>query len=208
PKFKARPLNKKMFDGPIKATHPQEKKGYTMPKPFSFDDRDKMIKKKREQLINKVLEEEKKAREFHAKPIPKSVKTGHGSTRSLNSLTGSNPGSAKKNPTNSKSNQFKAKPPVVLYKEPFMPVKSMKVTEIEPFEFHTDLREPKRQEFKTKLEEKEERLAYLKEIAEEQRIKMEQEEIAKLRKQTQFKAKPVRKYPEIIIKPSNKVEFR
>ena len=42
-----------------------------MPEPFSFENRDKAMFEKKEEKIKQVLEEEKKAREFHAKPILK-----------------------------------------------------------------------------------------------------------------------------------------
>lgn len=45
----------------------------TQLKPFSFEHRDKLMMKKKEEFINKVLEEEKKAREFHARPPPKAI---------------------------------------------------------------------------------------------------------------------------------------
>ena len=43
----------------------------TLPEPFSFENRDKAMFEKKEDKIRQVLEEEKKAREFHAKPIMK-----------------------------------------------------------------------------------------------------------------------------------------
>ena len=43
----------------------------TLPEPFSFENRDKAMFEKKEEKIKQVLEEEKKAREFHAKPILK-----------------------------------------------------------------------------------------------------------------------------------------
>ena len=43
----------------------------TLPEPFSFENRDKAMFEKKEEKIRQVLEEEKKAREFHAKPILK-----------------------------------------------------------------------------------------------------------------------------------------
>lgn len=42
----------------------------TTPCPFSFEERNKLIVKKREFLIKEALEKDKKAREFHAKPVP------------------------------------------------------------------------------------------------------------------------------------------
>ena len=43
----------------------------TLPEPFSFENRDKAMFEKKEEKIKQVLEEEKRAREFHAKPILK-----------------------------------------------------------------------------------------------------------------------------------------
>ena len=43
----------------------------TLPTPFSFETRDKALIEKKEEKIKQILEEEKKAREFHAKPIMK-----------------------------------------------------------------------------------------------------------------------------------------
>lgn len=45
----------------------------TLPLPFSFQARDDAMKKKREEFLRKVYAEEKRAREFHARPIPKAV---------------------------------------------------------------------------------------------------------------------------------------
>lgn len=52
---------------------PTVKLGRTVPKPFSFESRDQAMQKKREELIKGVLEEERKAREFHARPAPKAI---------------------------------------------------------------------------------------------------------------------------------------
>ena len=43
----------------------------TLPEPFSFENRDKVMMEKKEEKIKQILDEEKKAREFHAKPIMK-----------------------------------------------------------------------------------------------------------------------------------------
>lgn len=39
--------------------------------PFTFEHKYDIMKKKKDELIKKVFEEEKKAREFHARPMPK-----------------------------------------------------------------------------------------------------------------------------------------
>ena len=43
----------------------------TIAEPFSFEKRDKLTMEKKEEKIKQIHEEEKKAREFHAKPIMK-----------------------------------------------------------------------------------------------------------------------------------------
>lgn len=45
----------------------------TQPLPFSFEARNEALRLKKEQFIKQVYEEEKKAREFHARPVPKIV---------------------------------------------------------------------------------------------------------------------------------------
>ena len=55
---------------------PSVSKKSTQPAPFSFDQRDHEMMAKKEEKIKKVLDEEQKAREFHANPVPKAVETG------------------------------------------------------------------------------------------------------------------------------------
>lgn len=43
----------------------------TKVEPFTFEHKYDMAKKKKEEFIKKVLDEERKAREFHARPMPK-----------------------------------------------------------------------------------------------------------------------------------------
>ena len=55
---------------------PPVSKKSTQPTPFSFDQRDHEMMAKKEEKIKKVLDEEQKAREFHANPVPKAVEAG------------------------------------------------------------------------------------------------------------------------------------
>ena len=48
---------------------PTNSRKTTLPAPFSFESRDKQMIEKKEEKIKQIYEEEKKAREFHAKPI-------------------------------------------------------------------------------------------------------------------------------------------
>lgn len=45
----------------------------TQPLPFSFEARNEALRRKKDEFIQRVYADEKKAREFHARPIPKSV---------------------------------------------------------------------------------------------------------------------------------------
>jgi hypothetical protein len=45
----------------------------TQPEPFSFEQRDHVIQTRKEEKIQKIYDEEKAAREFHAKPVLKAV---------------------------------------------------------------------------------------------------------------------------------------
>lgn len=176
----------------------------TKPKPFSFENRDKMVYKKREDFINKIKEEERRAREFHARPVPKSV---YKRNDSIKSDSGSSRTSSRRQDSHENlSTQFKARPPTVLHKEPFIPAKSAKpLTEIKPFDLNTELRSSDREEFARAKKEREERLEYLRKLDEEEMKRREQEEITNLRKQAEYKANPVRKYKEVKVQPSNKI---
>ncbi|KAG8239585.1 hypothetical protein J437_LFUL019016, partial [Ladona fulva] len=65
------PVIKKDKENETEISKKAVKKDPTNPSPFSFEERNKLLIKKKEQFINKVIEEEKKAREFRAKPMPK-----------------------------------------------------------------------------------------------------------------------------------------
>ncbi len=49
---------------------PAASKHHTVQQPFSFDVRDADAALRKQERINKVLEEERRAREFHARPLP------------------------------------------------------------------------------------------------------------------------------------------
>ncbi|KAJ8969437.1 hypothetical protein NQ317_008628, partial [Molorchus minor] len=172
----------------------------TTPIPFSFEKRDKYLQKKKQELIKKVLEEEKKAREFHARPVPKAVLNPSKSLQRLNSLDNIHKPQITKSDENL-SCQFKARPPTVLYKKPFEPKKDENhLIEITEFQLNTEMRAKEREEFEQLKKEKEERIT-----EEEIMLQIEDEEIARLRKQTEYKAQPIKKYKEVKIQPSGLV---
>ncbi|CAH1101969.1 unnamed protein product [Psylliodes chrysocephalus] len=175
----------------------QNKLKSTRPVPFSFETRDKHIMSKKDQLIQKVLEAEKKAREFHAKPIPKSILQP---TRAFSMAT--------KNKADDTVNTtiFKAKPPTVLYKKPFEPKREDRpLLEIEHFVLNTDVRFREREHFDQMIKFKEKQLLRLREEEELKRRRKEADEIQRARKNAEFKAQEIKKYKEMVIKPSMKL---
>ncbi|KAG5864797.1 hypothetical protein JTB14_028062 [Gonioctena quinquepunctata] len=179
----------------------------TKPLPFSFELRDLHIKNKRQELVQKVIEEEKKAREFHAQPLPKSI------SQPLKNRSLPRAGSLKNLYSNSvdKSNenlpiQFKARPASVLNKKPFEPKKTEKpLIEISEFTLNTDIRSKEREAFEKQKKEKDERLEQYKQMEEVLRLQQEAEEVARSRKMAEVRAQPVKKYKSVTIQPSGKV---
>ncbi|KAK9500417.1 hypothetical protein O3M35_001688 [Rhynocoris fuscipes] len=159
-------------------------------KPFSFDERDKELLKKKEEKIKMLQEEAKKVPEFHATPLPsfisntsmQSTLKSSVSTTSLISETGS---------TQSEPG-FKAKFPSVLYKDPFIPQKPERpVLQPAKFELNTEKRARDRQEFEKELKLKEERWEEEKKQVMALLEQQEKEELAELRKKLVHKAQPV-----------------
>ncbi|KAI5651732.1 cell cycle regulated microtubule associated protein domain-containing protein [Phthorimaea operculella] len=101
------------------AEKPVQRQGPIKPIPFSFEKRDEEMKKRREQRIKQQIEEERKqASLFKAQPLPGAVKKQmrNATTKSTASTTSSQTSENKENHI-----RFEARPPVVLYKEPFKP---------------------------------------------------------------------------------------
>ncbi|KAL1517265.1 hypothetical protein ABEB36_001051 [Hypothenemus hampei] len=173
----------------------------TVPQPFSFESRDKQIEQKRQNFIKKILDEEKKARTFHANPVPTAIKNR--SRKLSSSSCGSNKNLAlRQSPTK----EFKARPAVVLHQEPFVPRRAEKPpTEFKEFALNTEKRRDERKYFEKIKQEKEDLLEILKKRDEELRLLKEKELAANLRKQAGFKAKPIGKYKPVVIHPSEKV---
>lgn len=172
---------------------PGSKLEKTVPKPFSFEERTKMIFKLKEEKIKQVLQEEKEARIFHANPLPKYMKkmpkyldVSQSTCKSSDSEEVSKP-------------IFKAQPASVLYKQPFVPKKSEQ-SSIAPnnIVLHTEQRAKQRAEFDAALKE------HYQSIEEEMRRRREreqqkaEEEAALLRQQTVIKANPIRYYKPVL----------
>lgn len=175
----------------------------TQPIPFSFEARDKIMAKRRQEKINKLLEQEKKAREFRANPLPKyePVPNVKKST-SLNSLKSNRSEDESREPPRT----FKAKPPTVLYQKPFEPKKPERpLVEVPEFSLNTQRRAKDREEYEKKMQERRDRIAMEKLRREEELTKYEKDEIAKLRKERVHNAQPIRYYKDVKVEHSSMV---
>lgn len=195
----------------------------TESQPFSFDGRDKEMKQRKDEAIKAIiLEEEKKASEFRAQPLPSFHQPPlPSSTKSLTepapfNLSTENRGAVKAEKWGQKLQQevegermkrvFKARPTNVLYSAPFLPDKSFSKpnTKIEEFTMNSDKRAKEREIYEMhkverELEEEEIRRQLEKEREEEEKIN-----IKNLRKQLVHKPNPIRKYRAVEIKQSGK----
>lgn len=194
----------------------------THSQPFSFEHRDKELKQKKEEKMKAVLEEEKKAHEFHAQPLPSfTPPTLPSSSKLLTepapfNLSTENRGAVKAEKWGQQLQHeiqqermkrvFKARPTNVLYNAPFVPDKSTSKpsTKIEEFSMNCDKRAKEREIYEMhkterELEEEEARRQLEKEREEEEKIY-----IKNLRKQLVHKPNPIRKYRALEIKQSEK----
>lgn len=194
----------------------------TIAEPFSFDKRDKLTMEKKEEKIKQIYEEEKKAREFHAKPIMKedAVKVPEMQKiaptkpepfklqikeRVEARLTQWQENVEKELEEQKRAAEFKATEPKVLDKAPFVPKPSDKpLSEISNIVLHSDRRAEEREAFDLKVKQKEVDMEGAKREQEERRKREEQEEVARLRKAAVHKAQPIRNYKPVEVKPSEK----
>jgi len=194
----------------------------TIAEPFSFEQRDKLTMEKKEEKIKQIYEEEKKAREFHAKPIMKedAVKVPEMQKiaptkpepfklqikeRVEARLTQWQENVEKELEEQKRAAEFKATEPKVLEKLPFVPKPSDKpLSEISNIVLHSDRRAEEREAFDLKVKQKEVDMEGAKREQEERRKREEQEEVARLRKAAVHKAQPIRNYKPVEVKPSEK----
>ncbi|KAF5307399.1 hypothetical protein FQR65_LT06913 [Abscondita terminalis] len=154
-------------------------------KPFSFLERDQNKKKTRPTI------ETPKHWEFRAKPLPKMYDLSEkSSVKSSNETLNIQP-------------CFKARPAKVLYTEPFVPKTEGKFTEIVEFDLQSEARGKQREAYSKMMAERLEQIDAFREKKEKDRQRQVREEVAKLRKQAEHVAQPIRKY-----KPVNKVDAK
>ncbi|XP_046990191.1 targeting protein for Xklp2-like isoform X1 [Schistocerca americana] len=199
-------------------------KRVTVIAPFTFEERDKIRQQQKEEKIRQFLEEEKRAREFHAKPIPKSVKC------SVSQLEVKSHSPTQPEPFHlyteerrrlheeaqkakleeerraaAEAARFKARPPVVLLKKPFEPVKPHRVLkEITDVCLNTEIRSKERERFEMKMKEKEVLMEERRRQLKEEQEREEEEERARLRREAIHKAQPIPKYAPIVVTKSTK----
>jgi len=222
PVFEAIKVSRSAAHRGVPVTLPPPSKKSTKAEPFSFEQRDKNAQEKKEERIKQVIEEEKKAREFHAQPImkedvvkiravPKAAPTKpepfkfkieeRVETR-LNQWQAS---IEKELEEQRKAATFRATEAKVLEKVPFAPKPSEKpLSEISNFVLHSDRRAEEREAFDLKIKQKEADLAGAKRELEERREREAQEEVQRLRKAAVHKAQPIRNYKGLDIVPSDK----
>ncbi|KAL8612429.1 hypothetical protein ACOMHN_008414 [Nucella lapillus] len=199
---------------------------HTVPEPFSVEERSKAMLAQKEEKIRLILEEEKRAREFHAQPLPShdpmlpekvvkeptrpepfQLETDERGTYYAQEL-GHKVGRiqlTEEEEEQRKAAEFRAQPNRTIYKRPFIPEKSTKaLTDISDFELNSDRRAMDREEFEMRKKEREVELEGHRRQR-EQRDKVEEEmAIAKLRAEMVHRSNPIRRYPPMVIKPSDK----
>ncbi|XP_049801179.1 targeting protein for Xklp2-like isoform X3 [Schistocerca nitens] len=101
--------------------------------------------------------------------------------------------------------RFKARPPVVLLKKPFEPVKPHRVLkEITDVCLNTEIRSKERERFEMKMKEKEVLVEEHRRQLKEEQEREEEEERARLRREAIHKAQPIPKYAPIVVSKSTK----
>ncbi|XP_063441850.1 targeting protein for Xklp2 homolog isoform X2 [Mytilus trossulus] len=190
----------------------------TVPQPFTFEERDKEKLHRKEEKIAEILQEERQAREFRAKPLPNPspdnlpTKQTKPATKlepfHLDTDCRLNRSEERKRQIEEELHpkvQFKARPPEVLRKEPFIPEKSTKpLTDISEFSLNTEKRAYNREGFEMHKKSKEAEIEAVKRRIEKEKEEEEQMAIAKLRAEMVHKSNPVKKYTNVEVQPSDK----
>ena len=182
----------------------------TLPEPFSFETRDKAMIEKKEEKIRQIIEEEKKAREFHAKPVMKEEAVKMPAIKPLATtkvepfklaieerceerLAKWQEGVQKELEEQRRQAYFKASDPKVLAKAPFEPKPSEKpLSEVGNFMLHSERRAREREEFDVMLKKREAEMEGAKREQEQRKRREEEEERNRLRKEAVPKAQPIR----------------
>lgn len=201
----------------------------TTPRPFSFEERDKQLIKKKEDLIKETHEKERKGREFHANPVPV-IRPVIVRGRSRENLRINNEKTPEKN---DKINKVTSAPQICHIKKTLFPKIISNQENKEPngkqfyksasseklnlnngikktailgeLKLNTDKRARERKEYEDRVRMKELREEEIRKNLEQERLIREKEEIAELRKIMETKARPVPKFKPLAIIKSTKI---
>lgn len=197
----------------------------TESKPFSFENRDRIIQARKETKIQDMLNEEKELHnKFHAQPLPNHqegrTKLPHKKRRSTTKpapFASVEERGAKQaeqwskkmeeelNEQRHQASKFKAKQATVLYEEPFVPQKSTRpLTDVSDFRLNTERRSVQRHDFEEKKHVRDANLRVADEERHRQSEEEEREAIARLRKEMEHKANPIRKFARMELLPSDR----
>ncbi|XP_033337963.2 uncharacterized protein LOC117227105 [Megalopta genalis] len=199
------------------------KKRTVVPCPFSFAERDKYLAKKKEELVNKIQENDKKVPVFHANPAPTFKPVVINSVFKEKSLNKNSMTKQVKNPIDQENKQ----PNIVTnindqknkmvkqcannetHKKPFKStndnneiVKANQKKSL--FKLNTDKRTKGRNDFDEKLKKREQEMEAKRQHEEKQKLLKEKSERAELRKFAEVKATPIPVYKPMVILKSPK----
>nr|CAD7443202.1 unnamed protein product [Timema bartmani] len=174
-------------------------KRMTEVKPFSFEKRDIELQKKKDEKIKAVFEEEKKARIFHANPVPQLCRDVNKGLFTDVSIT------TDKSQDENMNTTFRARPAKVLNQEPFVP-KPADRRPLIPVDLvlNTENRAKVREEFNQYLKERDDHIEQLRaeeRAKQEEREKREAEEMKQVAES--FKARPIPKYKVLNVRASS-----
>lgn len=160
-----------------------------VPRPFSFDERDKLIPKKKEQKIKELLEEEKRSRVFRANPVPvfKPVlqqEDAKATTAKAASLHEDKCEDQKERPAAKNTTKNVADCSDKQKKAPLTNRTSL-------FELYTDKRARERREFEEKLRRKEMEEEAMRQEQQKRQEEHDRRMRAEMRKLAEVKAKPM-----------------
>lgn len=183
--------------------------------PFTFDEKMKENQMKKEQKIQKLIEESKKVTEFTANPIPDYSNTGlppkkmptttklapfklHIEERVEKRIEEKQQQLEDEMKLQQEKMKFKAQPCEVVKKPPFMPQLDHKCTqEREPFELSTEARSAQRTQFEEQKKAREAELMSMRLEAERLKQDEEEREIQRLRQEAVHKANPIKHYKPV-----------
>ncbi|XP_072762846.1 targeting protein for Xklp2-like [Anoplolepis gracilipes] len=219
--FHARPAPN--FSKPSKPSTPSAKqqqnaKSLVVPSPFSFEERNKKLSEKKEQLVKQMLDEGKRSRVFRANPAPvfkpvmirgkskehlplrnKSVlKNEHNVEHKCENQENREPNEINTNKAEDENTQRTVKNSVCNDDKPKGPLKAL------PLELNTDKRVKERRAFDENLKRKELEEEMKRQEEEKKQLEHEKQLKAELRKLAEVKAKPMPKYKLPIIAKSTK----